>query len=100
MTMLSAISKLLREIADKIDSGGCYISKEQQMFIFDELQVLAQNNDRVSKYDACKYLHVSRATFDRLVSDGKIPQGEHQQGFKELSWKLKDLDCYKTMLKK
>lgn len=41
-----------------------------------------------------KYLNVSRATFDRYVSEGKIPPGKKEQGFKELFWVKKDLDNF------
>lgn len=47
---------------------------------------------RLSKYAACKYLNVSRATFDNYVRSGKLPRGEHEAGFKELSWNKKTLD--------
>ena len=54
----------------------------------------------MSKYQACNYLNVSRATFDNYVSDGKIPRGIHQQGFKELYWLKKDLDKFRESCKK
>ena len=49
----------------------------------------------MSKYQAFNYLHISRATFDNLVREGKIPQGKKQQGFNELQWFKKDLDTYR-----
>ena len=49
----------------------------------------------MSKYQAFNYLHTSRATFDNLVREGKIPQGKKQQGFNELQWFKKDLDVYR-----
>ena len=48
----------------------------------------------MSKYEAYSYLNISRAKFDNLVKEGKIPQGKKQQGFKELSWYKKDLDLF------
>lgn len=47
---------------------------------------------RLSKYAACEYLNVSRATFDNYVREGKLPRGKHEIGFKELSWDRKTLD--------
>ena len=47
---------------------------------------------RLSKYAACEYLNVSRATFDNYVREGKLPRGKHEAGFKELSWDRKTLD--------
>ena len=49
---------------------------------------------RLSKYEACRYLNVSRATFDNYVRAGKLPRGKHVAGFKELSWSYKDLDKF------
>lgn len=47
---------------------------------------------RLSKYAACEYLNVSRATFDNYVREGKLPRGKHEIGFKELSGSKKELD--------
>ena len=44
------------------------------------------------KYAACRYLNMSRATFDNYVRTGKLPKGKHEIGFKELSYSKKDLD--------
>jgi len=38
----------------------------------------------VSKYDAMRIMGVERTTFNKLVAEGKAPQGEHRAGFKEL----------------
>lgn len=46
----------------------------------------------MSKYAACRYLNVSRATFDNYVRADKLPKGNHEIGFKELSYSKKDLD--------
>ena len=48
----------------------------------------------MSKIQACDYLGVSRATFDNYVKNGWIPKGYKQDGFKELSWMISDLDFY------
>ena len=48
----------------------------------------------MSKYQAFTYIGKSRATFDNLVREGKIPQGVHTAGYKEKSWYKKDLDKY------
>lgn len=47
---------------------------------------------RLSKYVACEYLNLSRATFDNYVREGKLPRGKHEIGFRELSWSKKELD--------
>lgn len=48
----------------------------------------------MSKYQACQYLNVSRATFDNLVKDGFLPEGKHQAGFKEKYWRRSDILKY------
>ena len=46
----------------------------------------------MSKYQACQYLNISRATFDNYVREGRLPRGKKEAGFKELFWIQKDLD--------
>lgn len=55
---------------------------------------ITNKNEKLSKYQACKYLKVSRATFDNYVKAKKIPNGRKQIGFKELFWYKKDLDKF------
>lgn len=57
-----------------------------------ELYLVTDKEKRLSKYAACEYLNVSRATFDNYVREGKLPRGKHEAGFKELSWDKKTLD--------
>lgn len=73
------VSKALREIADKIDSGNCELSEEQAM---DILSVVS--HEAMSKDEACKYLNLSRSRFDDLVREGILPKGNKRRGFKEL----------------
>lgn len=58
----------------------------------DSLKRFTDKERRLSKYAACEYLNVSRATFDNYVREGKLPRGKHEIGFKELSWSKKELD--------
>lgn len=52
--------------------------------VIEYLTEITNKNEKLSKYQACKYLKVSRATFDNYVRAGKIPKGRKQIGFKEL----------------
>lgn len=83
--MLRVIRSLLLKIIDDIDAGNSNISEGEAIEIVDSLK-------RLSKYAACEYLNVSRATFDNYVREGKLPRGKHEIGFKELSWSKKELD--------
>lgn len=67
--------------------------------IIDCLKRLSDRQRRLSKYEACRYLNVSRATFDNYVRAGKIPRGKKIAGFKELSWSRKELDDSIILLK-
>lgn len=73
------VSKLLRQIADKIDGGTCELDEEQAMNIMATI-----GHGPLSKDAACSYLNISRSKFDSLVADGKLPKGKKRRGFKEL----------------
>lgn len=62
--MLSAIRTLLAKLLDDIDAGNSNITEEEGKEIISMLSEIADN--RMSKYQACQYLNVSRATFDNL----------------------------------
>lgn len=90
--MLRIIRNLLMKIVDDIDAGNSNVTEEEAVKLIDTLKELSDKEKRLSKYAACKYLNVSRATFDNYVREGKLPKGKHEIGFKELSWYKKDLD--------
>lgn len=75
------VSKLLRQIADKIDGGNCEIDEEQALHIMSTIA-----HEPMSKDVACSYLNISRSKFDSLVADGKLPEGKKRRGFKEKIW--------------
>lgn len=90
--MLRVIKELLLKIVDDIDAGNSNITSEEAIELANTISVLANKDRRMSKYAACQYLNVSRATFDNYVKEGKLPKGKHDIGFKELSWSRRDLD--------
>lgn len=47
----------------------------------------------MSKYSACKYLNISRQTFDSYIRDRKLPIGIKRAEFKEFIWYKRDLDA-------
>lgn len=73
--------KLLRQIANDIDSGNCELEEEQAMDIMSCI-----GHEVLNKDSACSYLNISRSKFDSLVADGKLPKGKKRRGFKELVW--------------
>ena len=97
--MLKVIGKLLRQIADRIDEGSISSNPKETMQVMEAIQGFVDKEQRISKYQACQYLNVSRATFDNYVREGKLPRGKHVAGFKELSYSKKDLDEFINKMK-
>lgn len=75
------LTKLLRDTANKIDTGTCELSDEEATQMLEVLSHIA-----LSKEQACIYLNMSRSRFDDLVRQGKLPKGKKRVGFKELFW--------------
>lgn len=92
--MLSIVRNLLKDIINNIDSGNSNITEDEGKNIIELLSNI--NENRISKYQACQYLNISRAKFDNLVKEGKLPEGRHQAGFKEKYWKKSEILKYIT----
>ena len=90
--MLKVIKDLLLKIVDNIDSGNSNITEKEALEITKVLQSYTDKTAKMSKYQACQYLNISRATFDNYVREGRLPRGKKEAGFKELFWIQKDLD--------
>lgn len=92
--MLKAIKDLLLKVINDIDAGNSSLDEQEALEIIDILKKYTDKEIRLSKYAACNYLNISRATFDNYIREGKLPKGTHTIGFKELSWSRKELDDY------
>lgn len=92
--MLRIIRNLLQKIIDDIDAGNSNINEADAIEVAKILTEYTRKDKGISKYSACQYLNISRATFDNYVREGKIPKGKHEIGFKELRWYKKDLDKF------
>lgn len=92
--MINIIKQLLLKVIQDIDAGNSNIDEKEAIEIVNIIRKFTNKEERVSKYSACQQLGISRATFDNLVKNGKLPKGKHTTGFKELSWSKKDLDNY------
>ena len=90
--MLKVIKSLLEKIINNIDCGNSNITEDEAMEIIKVIKSYTDKTQRLSKYQACQKLNISRATFDNLVREGVIPRGEKVIGFKELFWEEKVLD--------
>ena len=92
--MLKLIRNQLLKIVEDIDAGNSNLTEEEEIEVAKLLKKFTTKDIPMSKYEAYTYLGISRAKFDNLVREGKLPQGKKQQGFKELSWTKKELDKY------
>ena len=92
--MMELIKKYLLKIIEDIDVGNSNLTEEETIKLVDAIKKLTDKEKRLSKYEACRYLNISRATFDNYIRKGKLPKGKHEAGFKELSWSIKDLNNY------
>lgn len=94
--LIKIIRDLLLQIINRIDNNDCDLNDVEATELITTIKRCTEKDVHMSKYQACEYLHISRATFDNYVSYGWIPKGTHQQGFKELHWLKKDLDKFKN----
>lgn len=95
MNKLETLKLGLEQMIDNIDCNNSNASDEEIDVILDIINKVTNTQNKLSKYQACKYLNISRATFDNWVRDGKVPKGKKEQGFKELFWVKSDLDKVK-----
>lgn len=84
---------------DNINAGNSHMTEEQCEEAIDFMNRMLHAENKYSKYQAYNYLHLSRATFDRYVKDGLIPEGRKESGFTEKFWYKRDLDQAKLKLK-
>lgn len=96
--MLKIIRNQLAKILNDIDVGNSNITENEAVELAKVLQSYTDKTIKMSKYQACQYLNISRATFDNYVREGKLPRGKKEAGFKELFYTQKDLDDFKTKI--
>lgn len=62
--MIKIVRNLLFNIIDDIDSGNSNLDEKECEEIIEYITFLSNREEKLSVYQACKYLNVSRATFD------------------------------------
>ena len=58
------VKEALFSIVDRIDAGTSTFDDNDAAEIIDMTNKLTNTENKLSKYQACKYLHMSRAKFD------------------------------------
>lgn len=64
MSKQELLRDTLLEIANGIDTGNSAFTDEQCTGYLEILNKATNTQNKLSKYQACKYLKISRATFD------------------------------------
>ena len=95
---LNLLKVCLLNAIDHIDAGNTNIDESQCEDIIQFINKTINVENKYSKYQSYRYLGLSRATFDRYVKDGIIPEGRKESGFKEKFWYKKDLDKAKETI--
>ena len=89
------IRTLLAELIDRIDSGRCATTEEQNEKFLRCLEMFCGDKEKTyNKAEACRYLNMSRSKFDALRREGKIPQGRKKVGDVSRVWTKGELDGY------
>lgn len=89
--MMSLIRSLLQKCIERIDAGNSNLSADEEMKVIELLKKYTNKDRKLSKYQSCEYLNMSRANFDKYIREGKIPKGKKEAGFKELFYLESDL---------
>ena len=89
------IGKLFIDTGNKIIAGNCVWNDEQMIEACNLIGHIP-----ISKEEARIGLDVSRATFDNLVAENKLPKGRKESGFKELKWYIDEIIPDKSNIRK
>lgn len=90
---LQLIRVLLEQLIERIDSGRCSTTEEQNERFLECLRMFAEDKEEeLNKVESCRYLGMSRSKFDTLRRRGVIPQGRKKVGDVSRVWKKKELD--------
>lgn len=84
--MLNIVKSLLEQLLKDIESGNCNASEEELLELYQMVMQFRQDSAYLTKEEACRYLNISRATFDRRIADGQIPSGIKRSGLREKFW--------------
>ncbi len=75
-TLLQLVKQQLLKIVDNIDAGNSNVTEEEQLELLNSITKLTEKDKPLTKYESAQFLHISRATFDNLVKDKFLPEGQ------------------------
>lgn len=97
--MKKVVISILEKILGDLKSDNSNLSEEEALKVAKCLsEINTIQKTEFSKKEAYDYLHMSRASFDNKVREGKIPKGKKFPG--KLVWYKIDLDNYVNKEKK
>lgn len=97
--MNKVVIALLEKLLGDLKADNTNLSEDEMLKVarcINEINTIQKTE--FSKKEAYDYLHMSRASFDNKVREGKIPKGKKFPG--KLVWYKKDLDAYVNKEKK
>ena len=97
--MKNVVITILDKLLGELKADNTNLSEEEMLKVAKCLsEINTIQKTEFSKKEAYDYLHMSRASFDKKVREGKIPKGKKFPG--KLVWYKKDLDAYVNKEKK
>lgn len=97
--MKNVVITILEKLLGDLKADNSNLSEEEMLKVAKCLsEINTIQKTEFSKKEAYDYLHMSRASFDNKVREGKIPKGKKFPG--KLVWYKKDLDAYVNKEKK
>ena len=95
------IRAVLAELIERIDSGRCRTTEEQNEKFLECLKMfLGDKEEKMNKQEAIRYLGMSRSKFDELRRSGELPQGRKKVGDVSREWRKAELDEYIIRMRK
>jgi len=79
-----------------IDAGNTKVTEEEERALLSSLKEIA--SPYISTYTAIRMTGLKKSEFYELIRQGKLPKGEHIQGFKEIHFnKAKLIDAIREL---
>lgn len=94
MQLKKFLISTLKDLITRLESDECKLSDQ---IIFDIMEFAQKCNDEqkpLTKSEVAEMLHCTTKTIERMISDGRFPNGRKRVGHKTLYWTLYDVKQY------